>query len=102
MKLALLKELEVQIGERKFGILLDYDLEVYKERLCNIAYEYYLGNKYKIKEKIFKVDNKVGFLKTEVKVRIDDSEMKELLKESFSYAFNVLEKEMKKQSIHVT
>lgn len=96
IRLALIQDVEV---EKRSGIMLEIDLTNYKERLANIAYEYYLGNKHRIKEKIFKVDNKKGFFKTEVRISIDDVELKKLLKDSFNYAFNMLEKEVRSKTV---
>ena len=102
MKLALIKDLEVQIGDHKRAIMLEYDLETYKERLCNIAYEYYMGNKFKIMDKLIELtEPKKGLFTKTIKYELNDLIIQDILKNSFSYAFNILEKEMKKQSVNM-
>jgi hypothetical protein len=85
MRLALIENIDDGRGNFN-AIKLEYDLDVHRERLTNIAMEYYLGNKYKLKRKYYK---------------IDENSLESMLRESFDYAFRILEQELKKQTVRL-
>jgi hypothetical protein len=102
MKLAIIKD----VNDERRAVVLEYDLDTYKERLANIAYEYYVGNKLKVIDDIVKFEEnwiKEYLIDKYFKLlyEVNDDIIKKILKDSIDYALKTLENELKKQTVRI-
>ena len=105
MKLAIIQRVERSDG--KVAILLERDLVTFKERLSNIAYEYYVGFRNKIITDLVMFDSNSNWIKEYFFEKyfkelhdVNDEIMKKIIKDSLNYAFDMLEREIKKETIN--
>ena len=92
MKIAIIEKL---IINDQIKVYVERDYEVFIERIPNLAVEYFVGNKNKLRPKTFleKLLNK--------KYRDEEEGISYLIKESVKYALNIYEKEIKKETIKI-
>lgn len=106
MRLALIKHVSDGRGEFD-AVKLEYDIGTYTTRLSNIAYEYYIGQEDVTDLITFESNNKIinfifnKFFKKYIDTKKQNELIRFILKTSFEYAFKMIERELKKESIKI-